>query len=302
VVTYCPRVGVLRALLAVLAPQVSAIVVVDNASPNEPPLEFLGDDIPHAPVHVCRLAENGGVARAQNQGIAMARDLRADYVLLMDQDSAPAPDLVARLLEAVEQLDDAASVGPNYHDPQLSHHAPFMRVRGLRIEFGDCGKGRPVVPVDHVISSGCLIPVPVLDRVGAMREDLFIDGVDIEWGLRAVHHGLRNYGVCAAHMQHSLGGSTFRVLGRTVARHPPLRLYYQFRNAILLYRVKWIPLRWKLANLRRLILRFALYVVCARPLGPHLRMIGLGVLHGLRGVSGPYAGREPEPSARGRRE
>jgi rhamnosyltransferase len=176
-----------------------------------------------------------------------------------------------------------------------------MRVRGLRIEFGDCGKGRLVVPVDHVISSGCLIPVPVLDRVGAMREDLFIDGVDIEWGLRAVHHGLRNYGVCAAHMQHSLGGSTFRVLGRTVARHPPLRLYYQFRNAILLYRVKWIPLRWKLANLRRLMLRFTLYLVCARPLRLHLHMIGLGVLHGLRGVSGPYAGRELEVRAQRRR-
>jgi rhamnosyltransferase len=286
----------------VLGPQVRAVVIVDDASPAEVPLESLGEGNPKGAVHVCRLAENGGVARAQNQGIAEARELRADYVLLMDQDSAPAPDLVARLLEAAEHLDDAASMGPNYHDPQLSHHAPFMRVRGLRIEFGDCGQGRLVVPVDHVISSGCLIPMPVLDRVGPMREDLFIDGVDIEWGLRAAHHGLRNYGVCAAHMQHSLGGSTFRVLGRTVARHPPLRLYYQFRNAILLYRVKWIPLRWKLANLRRLILRFALYVVCARPLGPHLRMIGLGVLHGLRGVSGPYAGSEPEPSARGRRE
>jgi hypothetical protein len=62
--------------------------------------------------------------------------------------------------------------------------------------------------------------------------------------------------------------------------------------------VKWIPLRWKLANLRRLMLRFTLYLVCARPLRPHLHMIGLGVLHGLRGVSGPYAGRKPEGRAK----
>jgi rhamnosyltransferase len=141
VVTYCPRVEVLRALLAVLAPQVSAIVVVDNASPNEPPLEFLGGDVSQAPVHVCRLAENGGVARAQNQGIAMARDLRADYVLLMDQDSAPAPDLVARLLEAVEQLDDAASVGPNYHDPSFPITRPSCASGDCASSLATAGRG-----------------------------------------------------------------------------------------------------------------------------------------------------------------
>ena len=58
--------------------------------------------------------------------------------------------------------------------------------------------------MDYLIPSGCLIPMSVLDKMGGMRDDLFIDYVDIEWGLLASHHGFQSYGVCTTHKHHPL--------------------------------------------------------------------------------------------------
>jgi rhamnosyltransferase len=290
VVTHHPEPDALRGMLRVLVPQVHETWIVDNGSP-EFPLETMADTFPGARLHVRRLGENLGVAHAHNQGIRIAREQGASHVLLMDQDSVPAPDMVQRLLEACEALDDVASVGPYYSDPRLPTHTPFMQVRGLRIRRRYCRGDDSIFAVDHVISSGCLIPLSAIEVVGDMREDLFIDAVDIEWGLRARHHGLRNYGVCRATMYHSLGDASMKMFGRTVSRHSPVRLYYQFRNAILLCREAHVPLNWKVVYLRQMLLRYALYVWRVRPLRPHLAMMNLGIRHGIRGVTGAFAGR-----------
>ena len=70
-----------------------------------------------------------------------------------------------------------------------------------------------------------------------MREDLFIDWVDIEWCLRAESQGLESYIVPSAIMMHSIGDDTVRVLGRDINLHSDLRNYYMVRNATYLLRV-----------------------------------------------------------------
>jgi rhamnosyltransferase len=286
VVTFHPDPQELRAMLQALLPQVHGVWLVDNGS-HETDLESLCSGLAGGAPQVLRLGENRGVARAHNEGIRMARRAGASHVLLMDQDSVPAPDMVHCLLEACERLGDVASVGPYYRDPRLPAHTPFIQVRGLRLRRWYCNGSDAVFQVDHVISSGSLIPMSAIDILGEMREDLFIDAVDIEWGLRARRHGLRNYGVCKATMRHNLGDDILVIFGRIISRHPPHRLYYQFRNAMLLCRERNIPLNWKLVYLKQVFLRYAIYVWCARPLGPYLRMMSLGIVHGIRGVSGP---------------
>ena len=125
-----------------------------------------------------------------------------------------------------------------------------------------------------------------LDRVGPMREDLFIDYVDVEWGLRARSRGYQCFGVCGAHMAHSLGELPIRWLGRAYPHHSPLRHYYLFRNAVLLYREGWLPLGWKLVDGARLALKYGFYGLFARPRGRHLAMMTKGLVHGLRGIGG----------------
>ena len=284
VVTYHPEPGSLQRLAHCLAGQVTHVLVVDNGTPDDSrPLM--------APTVEClRLDDNLGLGAAQNHGIAWARERGADAVLLMDQDSEPAGDMVARLETAWRDLErqghHVAALGPNYSDPRVDHRSPFHRVRGLRLERPGCPDDGAVVEVDHLTASGSLIPLASLARVGPMDDALFIDYVDVEWGLRASHHGLQCFGVCGALMRHPLGDEPLRAFGRRYVRHSPLRNYYYFRNAFALMRRRWVPWNWKLVELRRLVLRMGLYLTADPARFRHLGMIARGVFHGLIGRSG----------------
>ena len=97
VVTFEPDPEGLRELLARLAPQVATVLVVDNASARQPP-RLARDEATLIP-----LTRNAGIAAAQNIGIRTAVGLGATFVLLMDQDSLPAADMVTQLLNAHDQ-------------------------------------------------------------------------------------------------------------------------------------------------------------------------------------------------------
>lgn len=284
VVTYQPSLEVLEQLLDALVPQVASVVMVDNGSYSNL-AERTSEHNTYA-VELLQLGENRGIAAAQNIGIEWARNRGAEFVLLMDQDSIPAPDMVEELLSTIAKQPLAAAAGPRYLDARQDNPPPFIEVRGLRLKRCVCSTEESVVPVDYLIASGCLIPMAVLDKVRGMRDDLFIDYVDIEWGLRARHHGLQSYGVCSAHMQHSLGDHPIKFLGKNIPLHSPLRHYYHFRNAVLLYKEPWVSFNWKLVDGWRLCLKYVFYSIFAKPRLAHWRMMTLGVWHGLLGKSG----------------
>jgi rhamnosyltransferase len=290
VVTYYPEIAALLVLLDAIKNQVDHVVVVDNGSDEKLPL-YIGARTESVFIP---LGTNKGIATAQNVGIEWARSHNANYVLLFDQDSIPAPDMVAQLLAAAERKIASgvslAAVGPRFTDARRENASPFLKVNGLKTERLICPCHEAVLEVDHLIASGCLIPMVALDKVGAMREELFIDYVDIEWGLRAKQQGLQSFGVCAAIMQHSLGDEPVEFLGKKLVLHSPLRHYYHFRNAVWLYRQNWLPIHWKLADGFRLFIRYGVYTLCAKPHLTHLRMMSLGIWHGLRGQLGMFRG------------
>jgi rhamnosyltransferase len=289
VVTYNPDGKQLSALLKALASQAVAIVVVDNGSKAEDVL-WLKKEEAAGRLHLRLLGENLGVAAALNRGIEVARDLRSDYVALFDHDSLPAPDMIFSLVKAAEAKAaegwKVGSLGPRYVDPRQDNPPPFIRIRGLRLERRTCASPDDVVEVDYLISSGCLIPMSTLREVGPMREDLFIDYIDIEWGLRAKAKGFQSFGVCGAEMFHSLGEEPISFLGKKFPNHSPLRHYYHFRNAIHLYREPWAPLNWKAVDAWKLLQKFGFYSLFGKPRCDHFSMMSRGLLHGLVGKSG----------------
>ena len=292
VVTYQPQAAELHALLEALRPQLAKVFVIDNGSALDPAQaigsEFLADPW----CELIRLPSNRGVAAAQNAGIERARAAGAAFVVLFDQDSEPAPDMVARLLAVARSQAAAgvavAGVGPRYVDARQNNPPPFIRIRGVSVERQACDPSRPVVEVDYLIASGCLIPMAALDAVGGMREDLFIDYVDIEWGLRAKMAGFQSFGVCDATMRHAIGEAPLELLGRKLPLHSPLRHYYHFRNAVRLYCEAGLPLNWKLADGWRLLLKYGVYSWFARPRHEHWWMMTLGIVHGIAGRMGRY--------------
>jgi rhamnosyltransferase len=290
VVSYEPDRERLAALLQAMHPQVSHIVLLDNHSVHHPVDWITGLMLEN--VTWVQLETNLGVATAQNRGVEMACAQGADYILFSDQDSLPAPDMVARLLDVAElKLSTGcrlAAVGPRYFDAHQEALNPFVRVRGLRVKRFDCAEDDQVIEVDHLIASGSLIPMSALDAIGPMRDELFIDYVDTEWSLRAWHLGYRSFGVCGATMQHGLGDRPYRFFGRYVPIHSPLRHYYLFRNAVWLYRQGWIPLAWKVATAGRLVQKFVFFSLVPPGRLGQLNLMLRGLMDGLRGRMGHY--------------
>lgn len=290
IVTYQPNMELLESVVHAVASQVGFIYIVDNGS-DLPIHDSLFISI-NKRLELNRLERNSGIAYAQNLGIEFARQKGYQFVLLMDQDSVPVPDMVSRLLAVAGTGANFASAGPRYLDFRQENPPPFISINGLSLVRHACKSEQTVVPVDYLISSGCLIPVAVIEHVGGMREDLFIDYVDIEWGLRAQAHGYQNYGVCGAKMSHSLGDEPIDFFGKKIPLHSPLRHYYHFRNAILLYRESWVPWNWKVVDGWRLLLKYGFYTLFAKPRWQQFRMMSTGILHGLLGKSGQY---DPSP-------
>ncbi len=288
IVTFEPEPEALSTMLAALAPQVEALVIVDNGSRDAPALQ-----LPAAQAHLVhriQLRENLGIGAAQNLGVQWAREWGADYVLLSDQDSEPAADMVAQLVAAARGFAAdgvaLALVAPDYVDERQSVHIPFMHLVDGRPSWFGCDEAGGTPEITTAIASGALIPMATLDSIGGMRESLFIDLVDIEWCFRARAEGYRAFGVCAAKLRHNLGERPTRVLGRQLATHSPLRNYYFYRNAVWLFRQCYVPTVWKRVVALQMLKRYLLFPAFVQPRLQYLKMMTLGLWHGLRGREG----------------
>jgi rhamnosyltransferase len=297
ILTYHPEQSILRQAVASLCSQVDQILIVDNGSRWDAGalLEVLteGDK---KKIEFIWLQNNIGVGAGHNRGIQWARARGFTHVLILDHDSVPRPDMVRHLVAALDQLTDrgirVAAVGPRYVDRYTGRMAGFVRLGRWRPKRVYCPSGQTgtMLETDFIISSGALIPMTVLDRVGDMNEGFFIDHVDTEWMFRATASGCRPFGVCDAIMEHSLGTETLEFwLGRwrTVPLHSPERHYYVFRNSVMLRRMRHVPRRWIVNDMVRLVSMSIVFPLFAPDRLRRIALMARGIWHGLRGVTGP---------------
>ena len=294
VVTYHPNRHTLVALLDATERQVDRVLVVDNGSAESQTwLREIGDARGH---ELLLLDQNVGVAAAHNLGIAKARALGADAVLLLDQDSLPAQDMVRALRQALADLHRSgkvvAAVGPCHVDQRSLVASPFVQFGFLFNTYLYCGpkQGRSFVQCDHLITSGTLIPAASLDAIGGFDEGLFIDNVDTEWCFRAKARGYELFGVCSARMQHALGealSKTWVPFAHDVVVHRPARLYYIVRNHVLLYRRRYTPNAWIVQDVPRLMFKVVMFATSFSPRLSNLMMMMKGFRDGMRGKTGP---------------
>ncbi len=279
VVTYRPDVSVLGRLLAVLATQVDHILLVAN------------DGAPWS----CPIPENATIARqSKNLGLGAAYNLAAEWalqrgathLLLLDQDSVPAPGMIPALLEAFKQPDPVAAAGPLWRDSRTGEDGFFVRLTRWGVR-----KYRPaadeIAPVDFLISSGSLISLDALANMGPFDEALFIEHVDTDWALRARAKGYRLYGVASARLDHGFGEATMTagVLGlrRQFFLYPPARNYFLVRNSIALWLRPYAPRQWVWYDVRRTAVLMVFYVLFVPPRLKRLRFIAQAIRDACRG-------------------
>jgi len=288
IVTYHPPADLAEAVRR-LTGQVDSVVVVDNASGEEyaPQLESIGR---MERCTLVRSSRNLGIAAGFNAGVRLALEAGYDWVATFDQDSKIPAGYFAALFATLQAHPDASRVAllaPRLKDP----------VTGLH---GSHGSGLTATLYEEVpvtISSGCLLRSAVFGKAGLFDEALFMDYVDHEYCLRLRSAGYLLLESTVALLEHRIGAtSRHAILGRQVkvTNHSPLRRYYMTRNRLVLYRRYGTRFAsWALNDFCCMLKELVGVILFEQGKTEKMRMMLLGMFHGLSGRLGPLQGDAP---------
>jgi rhamnosyltransferase len=285
-VLYHPDQQLLERAVDNLYGQVDRLCLVDNTPAPSPALADLCRTW-RVPVQYVAFGENLGLAAAQNLAIERCLRDRCSHVLLLDQDSLVPGDFTERLLAAEASLEASgvrvAAVGPLFVDRKTNQRSYAIRyswfhVKKIRAERA----GQGPIEADWLIASGTLIRCRVLQQVGMMKSDLFIDWIDAEWGLRARRMGMRSFIIPDTVMEHSIGDASERLLGYEFNLHSPTRNYYIVRNAVWLLQPKAMGWKWVTTMLLRIPKHIAVHSWYAQNRWSSFTMMMRAVMDGVR--------------------
>jgi rhamnosyltransferase len=164
--------------------------------------------------------ENKGIAKRLNQVCKLAKEARYDWLLTMDQDSFFAEGIISNYLHCVNRFDQKEKIsmfGINFSEKTNNPD--------------ECN----AVSVKHLITSGSILNLKLMETTGGFDENLFIDEVDFEYCLRSVAHGFNIIEFTNIFLNHNLGETswhrsfkTSKITSRVL--HSPFRIYYMTRN------------------------------------------------------------------------
>jgi GT2 family glycosyltransferase len=231
--------AVIACMLSMNALQYSnfEVIVVDNNS-QDGTAERLREIFPDLTVIVND--RNLGYTGGNNVGIRHALEHGADYVLLLNNDSMPAPNLIDELIRIAESQPDVAVVGPRnmmYHTRsvlwaaygEITYGPLLTRVHGWRVP--DTRKFHGVCDVDHVIGCGYMWRREALEDIGLLDTSFFGYHEDVDWCFRAKKAGWRVVYVGTAVVYHQGSLSCNPSFGECM----PV-MYFLGRNGVLFAR------------------------------------------------------------------
>ena len=210
------------------------VLVVDNGS-SDGSADMLRQQCPG--VELLELDTNRGFAGGMNWGIRRALDRGADFVLLLNNDTLVAPDLLTRLVTVARTHPRAGLFGCELRFPAMPNQpAPVITgvdwlrgfVRMARLTPGDASP----LPAEVVSGEAVLARREVVARVGPLDERYFLYFEDLDWALRARRAGFGCLIVPGAVVWHRAGAST---RGEPLAPRPTF-YYYHTRNNVLFVR------------------------------------------------------------------
>lgn len=262
VVTYFPTHSQIENLIRSIEKQVNQIVVVDNTPVYQIHWKSILKKISFSKhVTLIFLNKNIGIAAAQNIGIKSAFKSKASRIVFFDQDSNPDLGMISNMLAAERELiNRGISVG--FLGPLLKNKSSdkyisiIKRFYFLLWRFNPSQNCSNFIEAEYVPSSGSMIKIITLKKIGLMKESFFIDWVDIEICIRAARFGFKHFVVNSAMMNHFIGDSSLRIT-RDIYLHNDIRNYYIVRNASNLLISEGIPFYWKI----NIIFKLPFYVI-----------------------------------------
>ena len=289
IVTYNPNIDALKKQIERLFNQVQLIVIVDNGSKNSDEIKNeLSNQRVSSKIKLFENGDNKGLGFAQNKGIEIAIEEKSTFVLLLDDDSLIEENFVSNLYSDYELLlkkgIKIGAIGPTYYNEETGEQYPITKYIGPFIDR-KLPKKEPV-EASFLIASGCLIPISIIEEVGLMNEDFFIDYIDVEWSFRAKSKGYKLFATPKAKMNHVIGEKRISIFGRKISLHSPLRKYYLFRNSIFMIKCPYISDGYKIREIIFNFLRFIVYLTLSNEKGKYIKYTFRGYMDGLMNKKG----------------
>jgi rhamnosyltransferase len=240
----------------------------------------------------------GGLAGAYNKGAEVLLAQQCDLIFLLDQDSDVDASFFARMMEAATGLStDTFLIGPKIYEIELQKCMPVIPPgkrfpKPSRIDDQTVG----LFPTLCIISSGSAISAAAYRKLGAFREDYFIEYIDVEYSLRASSRNVPVYMNAAVTLRQTNGrierhGKLF------TTNHAASRRYYIARNTVHclnLYRSHW-GLHW-FSGLMAIHQAMLVLLFDSQKL-KKLTAIACGYLDGMLGRLGTFERRHPHIAA-----
>lgn len=238
------------------------VVLVDNGSSDNSITIFKTYDA-MLRFQLIETGRNLGYAGGNNVGIRAAIDQGADFVLVLNNDTTVAPDLIERLLDAANENPDAGVFSARvlyYNDPQrVWFDRAHWNPRTLSLEWPGQGSMESDLPTtatesDYGSGAALFFRTEVVNEIGLLDEDFFLVWEEVDWCFRARKAGWKVISVPRAKVWHKIGVS----FG---SESSPLRTYFSTRNKLLWFsrHAPWSArIRLWTQTLRRLVPRFVL--------------------------------------------
>ena len=217
VVLYNPDEKVVENVFSYLD-QIAYLYVVDNSESKNQCLQTLIDN---NKVEYIFNHSNLGVAAALNIAVDKAVTSGFPFLLTMDQDSYFEKGQLERLISYINGSESFGIISP-FHKNKFFTKPP---------------KSEGLEEVSDVMTSGNILNLSAVKKIGRFREDYFIDYVDIEYCLRLRKNGYKIFRVNSSFLTHNEANlSRIKILGNTVypPNHSALRWYYKVRNYLYL--------------------------------------------------------------------
>lgn len=207
------------------------IIVADNGSSDDT-AAAIRERFPA--VTVLENGDNLGFAEGNNVGIRYALEGTAEYVMLLNNDTAVDRQMLSELLAVMEQFSDVGIVGPKmlYFDPSNVIWCAGNRIDWrsggsirLQAEEPDTKNGDEPREADFITACAILLRRQVVEQIGLLDLRFFIYYEETDWCVRATKAGWRILYVPSARLWHKVSAA----MGTT----SPATDYYMNRNVLL---------------------------------------------------------------------
>lgn len=272
--------------------EAAAVIVVDSESEGS-----LGEEIGRRgwPVKYDNSPVNLGSAGNLARRLELAAGEDADWCFALNHDGTFDRSVVEALVRTGETVE---RVGAAYPRRVLTERAGTVLLPHISIfempRFGPSEQGMErVEEVAWDSSNGALYALaPIRERLKPWA-DLWMGWEDLAYGWQLSAHGWKQLYCPEAVFFDDYEYEPVSLLGRRmfITRKPPWYGYYQLRNLFIILRRTRAGLRGWLFLLLRLIREFTLALFVRNQKKERLRMLAMGLIDGLRGMTGRGRGR-----------